>query len=206
VAEARALLTAFEPFGEREVNSSERVLAQLRDDAPAGVELHTAVLPVSFTRAWPTLRSSADRVQPDAVVLLGQAARRTRVEVERVAVNIADTTTPDNDGARPSGEQVVAGGPPAHLATAPVQELVVRMRAAGVPAGVSDSAGTYVCNHVYYLALQHLRPRPVVFVHLPLLPEQSLADGDPTMSLDLLVCAVSEAVRTVAASRDPAAG
>lgn len=196
MAEMRVLLTCFEPFGDRPLNSSGVVVERLQRQA-SGVDLHMATLPVSFARAWPTLRTGAEEVRPDAVVLLGQAARRTRIEVEQVAVNVADTTTPDNDGARPTGEPVLGDGPAAHLSTVSVHRAVEQIRAAGAPAGVSRSAGSYVCNHVYYLALHHLGPRPVVFVHLPLLPEQSLADGEPTMSADLMEAGVAAVIEVV---------
>jgi pyroglutamyl-peptidase len=193
----RILLTGFEPFGGRARNSSAEVVERLAGAPPTGVDLATAILPVTFAGAWPALERAVRTHEPDAVVLLGQAAGRATVDVERVAINVAHTTAADNAGDAPEDRPLVAGGPDGRFATLPVRAIAEALHAEGIPAAVSNTAGTHVCNALLYLALQHLDV-PVGFVHLPLLPAQALDGAHPTMALPTSAAAVAVALRTIA--------
>jgi pyroglutamyl-peptidase len=172
----KALVTCFEPFGGESVNASLEAVRRL--PARAGrIEIATAVLPTSFARALPALEEAIARVGPDIVLAVGQAGERAALCVERIAVNLQDAEIADNDGARPSDSPVAAGGPAAYLATLPVRAAVAGLDAAGLPARLSMSAGTFVCNHVFY-GLMHLaatgnRRFRAGFLHVPNLPQQA---------------------------------
>jgi pyroglutamyl-peptidase len=177
----KILVTAFEPFGGRERNSSQAVVEVLADD------VESAILPVAYGRAADALRSAIEQAQPDLVVCFGQADGRAAVTVERVALNLDDAAAADNDGVI-STEPVRAGGPVGYWSTLPVDEIVQALHAEGIPAAASRDAGGYLCNHVFYALMDSLAGTDVIggFVHLPLLPEQALAADTPTMSLETL--------------------
>ena len=186
MADYRVLVTGFGRFLKHGENSSERVLGRLPRLVPAGVKLETCLLPVEFERGWGGVREALERGgAPDALVLLGMAARTRRIRLERLAVNLADCESfaprgrravlrPDNGGATPVDREIVPGGPLALPARADVKGLARALKARGLPVEVSLSAGSYVCNDVYYRALTHLRESRTacVFVHLPELPRE----------------------------------
>ena len=167
------LLTGFEPFEGQPVNASwlavEAVAASW-----TGPALRVVRLPVSFARAPLALLAALEAEGPDVVVCVGEAGERSVLDVERVAVNVADARIPDNDGAQPVDEPVVAGGPVAYLTGLPLRACVDAATRAGVPAGVSSSAGTYVCNAVFYTLARALGGTgvPYGFVHVPRTPAQ----------------------------------
>ena len=146
------------------------------------------------------LTRALDDFRPDVVLALGQAEGRSDISVERVAINVMDARIADNAGAQPIDQPVVAGGPAAYFSTLPIKHLVARMRAAGFPASVSQTAGTFVCNQVFY-ALQHELAGQGVrsgFVHVPLLPEQAAhwpGPPLPSMPLGTQVAALTCALR-----------
>jgi pyroglutamyl-peptidase len=194
---ARLLVTGFEPFGGHTVNPSERVVRALAGAAPAGVVVSTRVLPVAYRRAFAPVAEALESERLHAALLLGLGAGRATIDFERFAVNWRGTPQPDNDGVRVTGEKIDPAGPAAYFATAPVDDLVSACRAAGAPAAVSSHAGTFMCNQIFYQALQHcdrlsLRCR-IGFVHLPLLPEQASA-GEPAVSEQSMVAGLSAAL------------
>lgn len=187
MSRARILLTGFVPFGPHGVNASERVVRALSARPPAGLDLETLVLPVTFAGAFAALRARLDASpRLDAVVLTGMAAGTKRVRLERVALNLADAESftgarrpvprPDNAGRAPVDEAIEPGGPLARAATADVKRLGRDLLALGLPVEISLSAGSYVCNDLYYRTLAHLSGRdgapPCLFVHLPQLPRR----------------------------------
>ena len=179
---ATILLTGFEPFDGETENPSGLIVRALAEEHRAG--LVTAVLPVAFDRAAENLFTLIETHRPDRVVLLGQAGGRNRVTPEMVAVNFRDARIPDNDGKKPCREKILEGAPDAYLTTAPVHALVDRMRADGIPAAVSMTAGTYVCNELYFSALHWMAGHgETVFVHLPYLPAQVTDKDAPSMDL-----------------------
>lgn len=181
---ARVLMTGFAPFGGESVNPSWQavsLVAARRDDV-AAVEL-----PCEFGTSLPALGRALAEHRPSLVVCAGQAGGRAEVTPERVAINLIDARIPDNAGAQPLDAPVVPDGPAAYFSTLPVKACVAAIREAGVPASVSHTAGTYVCNQVFY-GLMHLLATefPGVrggFVHVPFSPEQVAASGKPEASL-----------------------
>jgi pyroglutamyl-peptidase len=200
----RVLLTGFEPFGSSSVNPSERIVSAIASmgEQETGLRITTAVLPVVFGEASRRIVELVDAVEPDIVLALGQAEGRSELSLERVAINLDDARTPDNSGAVITDGQVIAEGSAAMFTTLPVKDIAEAIRAAGVPAGLSLSAGTFVCNHVFYALQHHLQSTRVGsgFMHVPLLPEQASEFPDkPTMNLDAMVTGVLIALKTAAA-------
>jgi pyroglutamyl-peptidase len=194
----RVLLTGFEPFDESTVNPSWQAVRLAAKTPPDGVSLTTALLPVVFGDAIERLRTAVDEADPDVVVCVGQAGGRAGVTVERIAINLDDARIPDNAGRRPVDETIVNGGPAAYFATLPVKACVAAVRDAGLPASVSHTAGTFVCNHIFY-GLMHLiateRPRTRGgFVHVPYLPEQVTAGDQPALPAPVIAAALTAIV------------
>lgn len=165
----RILVTAFEPFGNGIVNASLEALRRLPDEVD-GREIIKVELPVSFSRGPARAIEAIERYSPDAVICLGQAPRDS-ISIERVAINVMDAKAPDNDGFRPVDQPVMAKGPAAHFSTLPIKRMAAAIQETGIPANVSNSAGTYVCNAVMYHVLHHAagnRPdRAAGFIHVP---------------------------------------
>jgi len=183
----KVLVTGFDAFGGDAVNASHEAVSRL----PArigGMAVTTTTLPTSFSRAIPMLRAAIARVAPDIVLCVGLAADRNAISIERIAVNLDDARLPDNDGAQPLDRPVVRGGPAAYFSTLPVRKIVTRLAAEKIPCELSMSAGTFVCNHVFY-ALMHLAAQRkqrfrAGFVHVPDLPRA----GNPgAMPLEQMV-------------------
>jgi pyroglutamyl-peptidase len=194
----RVLATGFEPFGGSPVNPSQQLV-----DALEG-EVATALLPVSYARAAEALRRAVSEAEPDVVICFGQADGRTGISIERFAHNLDEATTTDNDAAPGSGRPIDPGGPAAYPSTLPVDALVAALRAEGIPAAPSRDAGGFLCNHVFYVLMGLLRERPQAiggFVHVPLLPEQALAEGAASMPLETLIRAARALFRSLEGSR-----
>jgi pyroglutamyl-peptidase len=196
----RVLVTGFEPFGDGGgVNPSQLLVAELAVAPPQGVELETAVLPVAYARAGDALRTAVRAAEPDVVICFGQADGRTGISVERFAHNLDSSESADNDGVFSEAE-IDASGPAAYRSTLPVPEIVAALRAEGIPAADSRDAGGFLCNRVFYELMRMLEvERAGVrggFVHVPLLPEQTLARNAASMPLETLV----HAARVVIAS------
>ncbi|UNO38779.1 pyroglutamyl-peptidase I [Streptomyces sp. MST-110588] len=196
----RVLLTGFEPFDGERVNPSWAAVREAATRPPAGLEFTTAELPCVYGDASAALFQAVRDSDPDLVLCVGQAGGRPDLTVERVAVNIDDARIPDARGAQPIDEPIVPHGPAAYFAALPVKACVMAVRAAGLPASVSNTAGTFVCNHVFY-GLMHLiaTERPALrggFVHVPYAPEQVTDRSAPSLP----VSAVAEGLRVIAAT------
>jgi len=198
------LLTGFEPFGGHAANPSEEVAKALDGRAVGGVVVRSAVLPVDHAAAGPRAARLVDELDPRAIVHLGLAGGRARIALERVALNVMDFDTPDNTGYRACNEPCVPGGPPAYFATLPLAAMLEALVADGVPAYVSNTAGTYLCNQTLYGTLHRLaergHPARAGFIHLPLLPAMVAAGGleQPSMDAALMVRAVEIVLGVVA--------
>src|SRR5690242_7731609 len=200
----KALVTGFDPFGGDKINPSALAVRQLKRRL-GGVVLHTAVLPTSYARSAIALRGAIHEVRPDLVLCVGQAGGRSELCLERVAINVQDARIKDNDGKQPIDSPVVREGPAAYFATLPIKACVAEMRKAGLPAGVSNTAGTFVCNHVFYATMDMAETHEMSyrggFLHIPYLPEQAARVGAaPSMSLDDIVRGI-EIVLAVSAAR-----
>jgi pyroglutamyl-peptidase len=181
------LLTAFEPFGGDPVNPSLLIARQLHGETVAGARVVMVELPCVFHRALVVLDEALARTRPTLAVALGLAAGREGLSIERVAINVDDARIPDNVGAQPVDEAIAPEGPAAWFSTLPIKAMVAALNQAGVPASVSQTAGTFVCNHVFYGLQQRLAGTGVRsgFIHVPLLPEQAAQyPGKPVLALE----------------------
>lgn len=179
------LLTGFEPFGGETINPSAEIARQLHGTVVSGHRVESALLPCVFGAAITELKRQIRVVRPALVVCVGQAGGRAEITPERVAINVDDARLADNAGAQPVDRPVVRGGPAAYWSTLPIKAIVRALQAQGIPAAVSQTAGTYVCNHVFYGLMHALRRQRRVrggFVHVPWLPEQA-GDGQPSLPL-----------------------
>jgi len=203
---ARVLLTGFEPFGGESVNPSLEAVKQLHGRVIGGAEVVAEAIPTEFGRSIDVLERLIRRVRPDTVICVGQAGGRARITPERVAINWMDAPIPDNAGQQPVDAPIVPGGPVAYWSTLPVKRIVSALREAGIPAAVSYTAGTYVCNHLFY-GLMHLLDTqfPGVrggFIHVPFLPEQTVDREAPSMSLQEIVRGLAIAVEVSVGERE----
>ena len=195
------LVTGFDPFGGECTNPSWEAVSRLPDTI-AGAAVHKRQLPTVFGVAGETLKAAIAELQPDVVLCVGQARGRAAITVERVAVNLRDARIPDNAGLQCVDEPIRVGGPDGYLSTLPTRAMVEAIQAGGLPAALSYTAGTFVCNDVLYTLLDTAaNERPVMrgaFVHVPYLPEQT-ADkpSQPSMALDDITHALKLALTAV---------
>ena len=207
----KILVTAFEPFGGEALNASREALT-LADKKTAGADIVKLILPVVFGESARLLERAVQREAPDAVLCLGEAGGRDLITPERVAINVDDARIPDTAGRQPVDTAVHAGGPAAYFSTLPIKAMVRDMRAAGVPAAVSNTAGTFVCNHIFYALMHRLAAQAGNatgagsvrggFIHVPTLPElAALHPGMPSMALATQVQGLQIAIETALAVR-----
>ena len=198
MAQPTVLLSGFEPFGGATVNPSWQVAQALHGELIAGSRVQALCLPCVFGEALAVLQGALRLHRPTVVLALGLAANRAVLSLERVAINVDDARIADNAGAQPLDVPVVAGAPAAYFSTLPIKAIVQALQRAGVPAEVSQTAGTFVCNHAFFGLMHALGQRPGVragFMHLPLLPQQATADC-PGLDLATQVRGVRLALQT----------
>ena len=199
--EPRILLTGFEPFDGESVNPSWLVARALDGEHIAGHAVHAVQLRCVFGAALQGLDRALRTHRPRLVLALGQASR-LQLSIERVAINVDDARIPDNAGASPIDTAVVPGGPAAYFSGLPIKAITAALNEAGIAAEVSQTAGTFVCNHVFYGLMHRLRRRPGVrggFIHLPLLPEQAQRrEQGEGMPLALMIDGIRRAVQVAA--------
>jgi pyroglutamyl-peptidase len=192
------LLTGFEPFDGAAINPAWEAVRRLDGWEGAGFRVKVRQLPCVFGRAAEALCAFVDEAGPDIAIAVGQAGGRPEISVERIAINVDDARIADNAGRQPVDVPVVDGGPAAYFTTLPIKAMVAAMRAQGLTAGVSQTAGTFVCNHVFYALMHHVRGQPMKagFIHVPFLPEQAAgrADNPPAMALEDIVAGLRIAV------------
>lgn len=184
----KALVTGFEPFGGDKVNPSWLAASRLTKRI-GSMAIQTAELPTSFAGSAGALRQWIDKFAPDIVLCVGLAGGRAELCLERVAINVQDARIRDNDGRQPIDKPVVPGGPAAYFASLPIKACVAEMRRAGLPAAVSNTAGTFVCNHIFYALMDMAAKAPSSmrggFLHVPYAPEQAAGlAGAPSMAID----------------------
>jgi pyroglutamyl-peptidase len=204
--QATVLLTGFEPFAGERVNPSREIVRALDGEVLDGHRVVTAVLPVAFAATAPMLEALLETHRPALALATGQAGGRSELAIERIAANLVDARIADADRQQPIDEPVIAGAPAAYFSTLPVKAMLARLRALGIPATLSQSAGLYVCNQVFF-ALAHLvaTRHPGVragFIHLPWLPEQAARHhGQASMALETMVAGVRAALECAIATR-----
>ncbi|NJE49580.1 pyroglutamyl-peptidase I [Thermococcus sp. 9N3] len=196
----KVLVTGFEPFGGEEINPSWEAVKALPDELN-GATLLKVQLPVSFTRVREILPRLISKERPDIVLLTGQAGGRPNVTVERVAINVMDSTMPDNDGFKPEDEPVFEDAPDAYFATIPIKAVVKALRKAGIPAGVSNTAGTYVCNTAMFTALHTIAVSGMEtkagFIHVPFSHAQALEKPRSSMAQETINEAIRKALESL---------
>ena len=191
------LLTGFDPFGGETLNPSWLAAERLHGQVIAGHRVIGVELPTSFARAPRVLRAAIRRHQPVLILCVGQAGGRAEISLEPIAINIDDARIADNDGAQLVDAPVVRSGPAAYFTTLPIKSMCAALQAADIPIGISQTAGTFVCNHIFSALVRtlaatpaHKRPRGG-FIHLPFLPEQTKGKpGTPDMPLDIMIQAL----------------
>ncbi|QPF73884.1 pyroglutamyl-peptidase I [Roseateles sp. DAIF2] len=204
------LLTGFEPFGGESINPSWELARALDGELIAGARVVAVQLPCRFGAALHSLAEALKRVAPVLTLATGQAGGRSDLSFERVAINVDDARIPDNAGAQPVDLPVIADGPAAYFSSLPIKAIVAGLRAAGIPASVSQTAGTFVCNHLFY-GLQHqLRGQEGArsgFMHIPYLPQQAAQHpGQPSLPLETLVAGTRLALELALTAQEIRAG
>ncbi|NYE29753.1 pyroglutamyl-peptidase [Rhodanobacter sp. K2T2] len=192
----RILLTGFDPFGGESINPSWETVRTLDGKRIGGHRIVARQLPTEFAGSLRVLKAAVREIAPVILLGVGQAGGRTQLSIERVAINVQDARIADNAGAQPVDEPVIADGPAAYFSTLPIKAMLAALHAKGLPAEISQTAGTYVCNHIAY-AMLHLasekRGVRAGFMHIPYLPEQaarlrgaaSMAQADVVQGLEI---------------------
>lgn len=193
-ARKKLLITGFDPFGGETVNPSWEAVRLLPEEIGT-FRLTKLQIPTVFGRAAETVLAAAEKLQPDVILCIGQAGGRSGVTPEVVAINLREARIPDNTGNRPSDVPVVKDAPAAYFSTVPVRAMVQAINDEGIPAALSYSAGTFVCNDVLYSLLHHYHgtQTKVGFIHVPFLPEQA-KENAPAMALEQMAAALTAAV------------
>lgn len=197
----RILFTGFEPFGGENVNPAWEAVERLPDQIGTA-QIIKRRLPVEFQSVGRLMQAELDGIRPDVVICVGQAGGRSGISIERVAINLDDTTAPDNTGYAPVDQPIRRGAPAAYFSTLPIKVLIRALSDAGIPAHISNSAGTYVCNHLMYSVLDYFSVRMMDnragFIHVPYMTSQCADKPDtPCMELDEIVRALDVVVRAL---------
>ncbi|MCI8510767.1 MAG: pyroglutamyl-peptidase I [Lachnospiraceae bacterium] len=202
----KILLTAFDPFGGDRVNPAQEAVKKVKDEI-AGAEIVKLEVPTIFGKAIEKVAAAMEHIRPDAVLCIGQAGGRFALCPERVAINIDDARIPDNEGKQPIDTKIFEDGAPAYFSSLPIKAMVKAMKDAGLPATVSNSAGTFVCNHLMYGVLYHIdRHYPGMrggFMHVPYIPEQVVNLPDkPYMAMADIAKGIEAAIEAIVANEN----
>lgn len=203
---SKILVTGFDPFGGEPVNPAFEAV-KLLPESIAGVSVVKLEIPTVFTRSAMVVEEAIEREKPDYVLCIGQAGGRSAVTVEKVAINLAEARIPDNDGEQPFDTPLREDGDTAYFATLPVKAMVKRINASGIPALMSYTAGTYVCNSIMYNVLYMCEKRyPGIragFIHVPYACGQVIdkANTTPSMPLETIAKSLEYAIEAVAIDR-----
>ena len=193
----KIIVTGFDPFGGEKINPSIECVKAFPEIE--GVELIRLELPTVFKESAKRLNEVINEVKPDAVLSVGQAGGRPGITMERIAINVDDAKIPDNISQQPIDETIQTKGAAAYFSTLPIKRIVKAIREAGIPAEVSNTAGTFVCNHIMYQALfaatKAVKPFKAGFMHIPFIPEQTT--DKPSLSLDKSTKALQIAIETI---------
>lgn len=192
----KVLVTAFEPFAGETINPSSEVARAIQQIKFETAEVHTLVLPVERFKAIDLALDRVRKLEPKVVIMLGEGSRRFRVTPERVAINVDDFRIADNAGNQPVGEPIVEDAPVGYFSTLPIYEIVGRLKEAKIPSAISNSAGTYLCNRIFYSMMHFIAEEGLDiragFIHLPYMHEQTIEKpiDYPSLSRETLIEAV----------------
>ena len=197
----KILVTGFDPFGSDKINPAIEAVKKLPDTIK-GAKIIKLEIPTVFNKSAQVVHQAIVKEQPDYVLNVGQAGGRSALTPERVAININDGRVPDNDGYQPLDEPIQPDGDTAYFTQLPIKAMAKAIRAAGLPAIVSNTAGTYVCNHIFY-QVQYMRTKEFPklkagFIHIPFLPEQVITrPNQPSMALADIVKGLTAAIGAI---------
>lgn len=195
----KLLITGFDPFGGESINPAWEAV-KLLPETIEGVQVIKMQIPTVFHRSTEALMAGIDEHNPDAVICVGQAGGRYDVSIERVAINIDDARIADNEGNQPVDASIYKDGKPAYFSTLPIKAMVEEIKKASVPASVSNTAGTFVCNHIMYSLLHNVEERGIKggFIHVPFIPAQVVEKKNtPSMDLSSIVTGLTAAIKAV---------
>ena len=197
----KVLITGFDPFGGEKINPAWEAVRALPDNID-GIEVVKLQIPTVFKKSAKKLFENIDSVKPDVVICVGQAGGRYEFSVERIAINVDDGRIPDNDGYQPVDSPVFEDGENAYFSTLPIKAIVEEVKKAGIPAAVSNTAGTYVCNHIMYSLLYYLNKNNLNikggFIHVPFIPEQVIEKKNtPYMELTRITKALEISIKAI---------
>lgn len=201
----KVLLTGFDPFGGESINPALEAVKKVSSSI-SGAEVIKVEIPTVFRKSIEKLETSIETFKPDIVICVGQAGGRFEVTPERVAINIDDARIADNEGKQPIDETIFRDGNAAYFSSLPIKAMVKEMNINGIPASISNSAGTFVCNHIMYGLLYMIDKKyPNLrggFIHVPFIPEQVVDKRNmPSMCLDNITkgleCAIKAAVENL---------
>ena len=201
----KILVTGFDPFGGEKINPALETIKRLPDTI-LGAQIIKLEIPTVVGKSLAKIKEAVEKENPDVVLSIGQAGGRSEITVERVGINIDDCRIPDNEGNQPIDEPVVHGGPAAYFVTVPIKAIVENIKAHNIPASISNTAGTFICNHVCY-GVAHLAaartaagtPMKSGFIHIPFLPEQIIGKPalTPSMSLETIASGITHALEAI---------
>ena len=197
----KLLLTAFTPFDGERINPALEAVKLVKDRI-GNLLIVKLEVPTVFGKSIDTVREAIEREKPDFVLSIGQAGGRAEITPERGAINLDDARIPDNEGNQPIDETIFPDGENAYFSTLPVKAMVEAIRKEGLPSSLSNSAGTYVCNHLMYGILYYLDKRPSMkagFIHVPYIPEQTKNKKEmPALELSEIVRGLEAAITAIA--------
>ena len=188
------LITGFDPFGGESINPSWEAVKRLPEEIGRS-RLEKIQIPTVFEKAAPAVLARAEAVRPDGIICVGQAGGRSAITPEVIGINLREARICDNAGQKPENTPVIEGGPAAYFATLPVREMVSAIQKINIPAALSYSAGTFVCNDVLYTLLHryHGTDVPVGFIHVPFLPEQA-SENVPSLTQNQIIDALTAVI------------
>ena len=197
----KILVTGFDPFGGEKINPAIESVKRLPDTI-AGAEIVKLEIPTIIFKSLDKIDEAISKENPDVILSIGQAGGRSDITVERVGINCDDCRIADNGGNQPVDEKIFADGPDAYFSALPIKAMVENIKKAGIPASISDSAGTFVCNHVFY-GVRHICEtkypgKKSGFIHIPFMTEQCVGRRNtPCMSLDDIVRGLTAAIEAI---------
>jgi len=195
----KILLTGFEPFENQKVNPALEAIHRLQSHTLTGAKIVTCSVPVVHQKSIDVVIDAIKQHKPDYVMTIGQAAGRAAITPERIAMNLDDFRIPDNEGNQFFDQPIITEGPDAYFSTLPIKAMVEAMQEKNIPACISNTAGTYICNHLFYGIQHFLHNKGVAhgFVHIPLLAEQAVTGDKPCLSLDIIVEGLAIAAQAI---------
>lgn len=202
----KVLVTGFDPFGGEKINPSFEAVRRL-EDIIAGAQIVKLEIPTVFNKSIMELEKAIIKENPDIVICVGQAGGRFDLTIERVSINVDDARIPDNEGNQPIDKAIFEGGENAYFSNLPIKAMVTEIRKGGIPASLSNSAGTFVCNHIMYGLLHLIHTKyPAIrgtFIHVPFIPAQVMSRANtPYMELDKITEGLTLALKAAIENKE----